>query len=84
VVSGGLISILGPDLELAIREVLPPEVDLRYGRTVSAVGQSREGVTETLDGADGIHSTIRELAFGREEDSLVTARNSPVLGAGAS
>lgn len=79
VVSGGLISILRPDLELAIREGLPPEVDLRYGRTVSAVGQSREGVTVTLDdgqvleadlliGADGIHSTIRELAFGPEEE----------------
>lgn len=79
VANGGLTSILRPDLELAIREGLPHDVDLRYGRTVSAVGQSREGVTLTLDdgqvlnadlliGADGIHSAVRELVFGPEEE----------------
>lgn len=75
---GEFISVLRPDMELAIREALPHRVDLRYGRTVVAVGQSRGSVTATLDsgevleadlliGADGIHSVIRELVFGPEE-----------------
>lgn len=79
VVKGDLTSILRPDLELAIREAAPPEVDIRYGRTISAVGQSSDRVTATLDdgqvleaelliGADGIHSTVRELSFGPEEE----------------
>jgi 2-polyprenyl-6-methoxyphenol hydroxylase-like FAD-dependent oxidoreductase len=76
---GEFVSILRPDLELAIREALPHRVDLRYGRTVVAVGQGRASVTATLDdnavleadlliGADGIHSVIRELVFGPEEE----------------
>jgi 2-polyprenyl-6-methoxyphenol hydroxylase-like FAD-dependent oxidoreductase len=79
VARGELVSILRPDLELAIREAVPPGVDLRYGRTVLAVGQSRASVSATLDdgtfleadlliGADGIHSGIRELVFGPEAD----------------
>lgn len=79
VVRGELTSILRPDLELAIREALPPGVDVRYGLTVAAVGQSSGAVTVTLDdgqvleadlliGADGIHSVIRELAFGPEAE----------------
>lgn len=79
VVRGRLTSILRPDLELAIREMLPTAVELHYGRTVAAVGQSRDAVTVTLDdgqvheadlliGADGIHSVIREIVFGPEEE----------------
>jgi 2-polyprenyl-6-methoxyphenol hydroxylase-like FAD-dependent oxidoreductase len=78
VAGGGLVSILRPDLERAIREAVPPGVELQYGRTVVSVGQSRESVAVTLDdgqvleahlliGADGIHSVTRELAFGPEE-----------------
>jgi len=81
VAGGELISILRPDLERAIREVVPPETDVRYGRSVSAVAQSLDAVTITLDdgqvleadlliGADGVHSAIRALAFGPEEDFL--------------
>ncbi|WP_427007754.1 FAD-dependent oxidoreductase [Pseudarthrobacter sp. H2] len=79
VVRGELTSILRPDLELAVREALPSGVDVRYGRTVSAVGQSLNSVTATVDdgrvleadlliGADGIHSAVRELVFGPEEE----------------
>ena len=46
---GEFVSVLRPDLELAIREAVPRRVDLRYGRTVVAVGQSRSSVTATLD-----------------------------------
>ena len=81
VVRGELTSIQRLDLELAIREMLPPTVDLRYGRTVAAVGQSRDAVTVTLDdgqvweadlliGADGIHSAVREIVFDPEEEFL--------------
>ncbi|RNL52059.1 FAD-dependent monooxygenase [Arthrobacter oryzae] len=79
VVSGDFTSILRPDLECAIREALPPDVVVRYGRTITAVGQGDDGVTATLDdgsllegellvGADGIHSTVRSLLFGPEKD----------------
>lgn len=79
VVRGELTSILRPDLEFAIREMLPPAVERHYGRTVVAVGQSRDAVTVTFDdgqvqeadlliGADGIHSVIREIVFGPEEE----------------
>lgn len=49
VAGGGLVSILRPDLERAIREAVPPGVELQYGRTVVSVGQSRESVAATLD-----------------------------------
>lgn len=79
VVGGELTSVLRPDLELAIREKLPSNVDLRYGLTLSAVRQSREGVTVSLNdgqvleadlliGADGVHSAVRKIVFGPEEE----------------
>lgn len=79
VVRGDFTSILRPDLERAIREALPPGVSVQYGRTVAAVGQNGEGVTVTLDdgtvmerdllvGADGVHSAVRSLVFGPEDD----------------
>ena len=81
VAGGQLISVLRPDLELAIRDVLPPGTDVRYGRSVTTVSESLESVAVTLDdgqvleadlliGADGVHSAIRALAFGPEEDFL--------------
>lgn len=78
-VSGDFTSILRPDLERAVHEALPPEVAVHYGRAIAAVGQDGAGVTATLDngsvleadlliGADGIHSAVRSLVFGPEED----------------
>ena len=54
-------------------------MDVRYGRSVTIVAESLESVAVTLDdgqvleadlliGADGVHSVIRALAFGPEED----------------
>ncbi len=78
---GRMVSILRPDLELALRESLPTGVELRYGRTVVGVDNRPDGVTVVLDdhgtldadllvGCDGIHSAVRALAFGPEERYL--------------
>ncbi|MFI7242773.1 FAD-dependent monooxygenase [Streptomyces qinglanensis] len=75
VAGGKLLSIMRPDLELALREDLPAEVELRYGLSVSDVVDEDDGVRVTLSdgtvreadllvGADGIHSTVRGLIFG--------------------
>ncbi|MBO8186514.1 FAD-dependent monooxygenase [Streptomyces spirodelae] len=74
---GKLLSIMRPDLELALRESLPAEVELRYSLTVTDADDREDGVRVTLSdgsvrdadllvGADGIHSTVRSLAFGQE------------------
>ncbi|GAB1692867.1 FAD-dependent monooxygenase [Krasilnikovia sp. M28-CT-15] len=78
---GRVISVMRPDLERALRESLPDRVDLRYGNTLTAVDNHADGVTVTLHdgsrldadllvGCDGIHSTVRALAFGPESDYL--------------
>lgn len=72
---GRMISIMRPDVELVLREALPPSVDLRYDSAVAAVDNRTNGVSVTLSdgttldadllvGADGIHSTVRRLVFG--------------------
>ncbi|MEU4967317.1 FAD-dependent oxidoreductase [Streptomyces smyrnaeus] len=89
---GKLLSIMRPDLELALRESLPAEVRVRYGMTVTDVTEGAEGAgaargaggasrdagvrvtlsdgsvreADLLVGADGIHSTVRSLVFGRQ------------------
>jgi 2-polyprenyl-6-methoxyphenol hydroxylase-like FAD-dependent oxidoreductase len=80
-VHGRLLSIMRPDLELALRESLPGEVELRFAARVTAVDDRPDGVRVTLAdgevveadllvGADGIHSTVRGLVFGHERDHL--------------
>jgi len=77
VAGGKLLSIMRPDLELALRESLPAEVDLRYGMSVADVAEDEDCVRVTLSdgsvreadllvGADGIHSTVRSLVFGQK------------------
>lgn len=74
---GRLLSIMRPDLEMALRESLPGDVDLRFGAEVTAVSDEAHGVrVGTADGscysadllvaADGVHSTVRGLVFGAE------------------
>jgi 2-polyprenyl-6-methoxyphenol hydroxylase-like FAD-dependent oxidoreductase len=75
--AGRLLDVMRPDLEHLLRERLPPGVDLRFGTGPAAVADRGDGVHVTLDdgadleadllvGADGIHSTVRRLAFGEE------------------
>ncbi|MDJ1134141.1 FAD-dependent monooxygenase [Streptomyces iconiensis] len=74
---GKLLSIMRPDIELALREHLPESVAIRYGTSVAAVEDEPDGVrvaltdgstvaADLLVGADGIHSTVRALVFGEE------------------
>lgn len=75
---GPLLNVLRPDLERVLRERLPAEVDLRFGTGPTAVTEHGEAVRVTLDdgtrleadllvGADGVHSTVRELVFGPQQ-----------------
>ncbi|MCX4426440.1 FAD-dependent monooxygenase [Streptomyces mirabilis] len=76
--NGRLLSIMRPDLELALRERLSFAVGLRFGVGPAHIDASTHGVRVTLTdgssvdadllvGADGIHSTVRALAFGEEQ-----------------
>jgi 2-polyprenyl-6-methoxyphenol hydroxylase-like FAD-dependent oxidoreductase len=78
---GRLASLLRPDLERLLREAVPAHVDARWATSISAVEQTGAGVrcaltdgttvqADLLVGADGIHSTIRRLVFGPDDDFL--------------
>ncbi|ULP35522.1 nitroreductase family deazaflavin-dependent oxidoreductase [Mycolicibacterium rufum] len=79
--SGPLLDVMRPDLERVLRESLPSAVDLRFGSALAAVTDLGTAVRVTLGdgsridadllvGADGLHSTVRRLMFGRESDFL--------------
>jgi 2-polyprenyl-6-methoxyphenol hydroxylase-like FAD-dependent oxidoreductase len=84
VTGGRYFSVLRPEIEEALRESLPPTVDVRYGHTVTAVeqpGAPRGPVRVTLDdgstltgdlvvAADGLHSGVRQLVVGDEAGLL--------------
>ncbi|WP_274917420.1 FAD-dependent monooxygenase [Streptomyces sp. WZ-12] len=80
-VNGRLLSLMRPDLERALRESLPDHIDLRFATSLHRVENTPTGVdvsltdgttlaADLLVGADGIHSTVRNLAFGAEEEFL--------------
>jgi 2-polyprenyl-6-methoxyphenol hydroxylase-like FAD-dependent oxidoreductase len=65
------------DLVETLYHTVESDVEIRFGTTLTAVCQSAEAVTATfadgkeesfdlLVGADGIHSSVRELVFGSE------------------
>ena len=75
------LSLLRQDLELTLHEALGARTSIRFGTTVDAVEERPEnirvalsdGTTQTVDlliGADGLHSRIRQLCFGPEENFL--------------
>ena len=77
-VGGRLLSLMRPDLELALRESVEGLVDVRYGRSVLRFENRAAGVDVTLTdgreltadllvGADGIHSEMRGLLFGPDD-----------------
>ncbi|MDD7938101.1 FAD-dependent monooxygenase [Actinomycetospora lutea] len=84
VAGGRYFSILRPEIEEALREALPPAVEVRHGRTVVAVEQRADPgapVAVTLDdgavvtgdllvAADGLHSGVRRLVVGGEASLL--------------
>lgn len=72
---GRLLSLVRGDLQRAVLEQLPPQVQLHFNRKVTQVRapvgavevQLSNGEVERADvliGADGIHSRIRDLVFG--------------------
>ncbi|WP_016906059.1 FAD-dependent oxidoreductase [Streptomyces xiaopingdaonensis] len=81
VTGGRMFSIMRPDLEQALREQLSDSVELRFSTGPAALTETGQGVrvelsdgsalqADLLVGTDGIHSTVRELAFGPEERYL--------------
>ncbi|WP_159943484.1 MULTISPECIES: FAD-dependent oxidoreductase [unclassified Nocardiopsis] len=81
IASGGLVSLMRPDLERILRENLHPDVRLRYGSALTGFHDHDHGVDATLAdgrtltadlliGADGLHSTVRRQVFGPHTDHL--------------
>ena len=75
---GRVLTLMRGDLERALFDHLPSGIDLRYGCSVSAIQSGQESVDLTLTtgeylradlliGADGVHSTVREMVFGNEK-----------------
>ncbi|MGH3669763.1 MAG: FAD-dependent monooxygenase, partial [Pseudonocardiaceae bacterium] len=80
-VHGRLLSIMRPDLELALREQVAGTADLRWGCSIRHIENATDGVrisltdetvldADLLIGADGIHSTVRRLVFGDEKQFI--------------
>ncbi|MFJ8577238.1 FAD-dependent monooxygenase [Micromonospora sp. NPDC093277] len=74
----GDVEILRSDLARILHDATAPNgVEYLFGDTITAIAEDPEGVTVTFEhaparrfdlviGADGLHSTVRDLAFGPE------------------
>ena len=73
------LNIMRGDIEDVLYDHVREHAEIRFGATVQAVAQHGRHVTATLSdgtaatadllvGADGLHSTTRELVFGPERD----------------
>lgn len=71
------MSVFRGDLESVLYEAVADTAAFRFGTTVQAIEQDADGVSATfsdgsteradlLIGADGLHSSVRRLAFGEE------------------
>ncbi|MGH6873144.1 MAG: FAD-dependent oxidoreductase [Rhizomicrobium sp.] len=81
VLKGRLLSMMRGDIERTLFAALPPEVKILYGTTISGIRNTSSGVSvalsdggillaDLLAGADGVHSTVREMVFGPESKFL--------------
>ncbi|MDO3646561.1 FAD-dependent oxidoreductase [Nocardia mangyaensis] len=80
------LTVFRGDLESALFEALPEGVTVRFGTTVRAVDQDQDEVriglsdgsqqrAELLVGADGLHSGVRGIVFGPEDEFRVDMRH---------
>lgn len=81
VLGGRYLPLMHGTLVDVIFDAVPDDVEVRFDSSITAVGQTSDGVTVEFDGesesfdllvgADGIHSNVRGLVFGPEEDFAV-------------
>ncbi|GAA4414112.1 FAD-dependent monooxygenase [Actinokineospora soli] len=65
---GRVVSLMRGDLDRVLRDAVP-DVEVRYGTSLADLDTLTDGTPVDADlvvGADGIHSRVRELAFGPE------------------
>lgn len=78
---GRLMSLMRGDLERVLFDALPAVVEVRFNLTIRDISEGGAGVQITLSdgkrenadlvvGADGVHSRVRELLFGNENQFL--------------
>lgn len=76
---GGDVEVARANLCALLLSAAQHEVDVRFGDTLTSIQSEGRGAQVTFEraapqrvdlvvGADGLHSTVRELAFGPEED----------------
>jgi 2-polyprenyl-6-methoxyphenol hydroxylase-like FAD-dependent oxidoreductase len=72
-------NLLRSDLERVLYDIVAPDVDIRFGKSVEAIEQDTrevrviltDGSSEPYDllvGADGLHSNVREKLYGDESE----------------
>jgi len=75
---GRAFTLLRSDLAKVIYESLPQDIEIIFGDSISKIEQKPDGVSVTFEsgnqrdfdllfGADGLHSNVRCLVFGNEE-----------------